>query len=72
MLAYVEHVAQNLTLGGAKIAGDRPRILGVVDGLFDLLAKRRLGILAPDEVLNSPPQARTGVVLPGRHQAETS
>ncbi len=52
-VAEVQQVAQHLPLGGAEVAGDRPRILGFVDRFLDLVAKRRLGFVAEDQVTHA-------------------
>ena len=44
LLAEMQQVAQHLPLGGREVAGDRPRILGLVDRVLDLVAQRRLGL----------------------------
>jgi hypothetical protein len=56
-----------------EVAGDRSRILGLVDRILDFGAERRFAILAEQELAHSAPQSRAAVVLvPSRHQSATS
>ena len=61
-----------------RSAGDRspaigPRILGLVDRFLDLVAQRRLAVVAEDQMAHAAPQARAAVVVVARrHQAVTS
>ncbi len=72
-LAEVQQVAQHLPLGRAEVAGDGPRILGLVDRFLDLVAQRRLAVVAEDQGAHAAPQARaTLVVVAGRHQSFTA
>ena len=58
---------------GAEVAGDGPRILGLLDRFLDLVAKRRLVLVAEDQVTHAAPQPGAAfVVLPSGHQATTS
>ena len=43
LVAEMQQVAEHLPLGGREVAGDGPRILGLLDRFLDLLAQRRLG-----------------------------
>ena len=59
--------------GGVRSPATGPRLLGFVDRFLDLVAQRRLGVIAEDQVAHAAPQARAAfVVVPRRHQAATS
>ncbi len=68
-LAEVEQVAEHLPLGRRQVAGDRARVLGLVDRFLDLVAKRRLAVVAEDQGAHSAPQPRAALVVPRRHQS---
>ena len=54
---------------GRQVAGDRPRVLGLVDRFLDLVAERLLAVLAEDQGAHAAPQARAAFVVPRRHQS---
>src|SRR5438270_10297354 len=73
LLAEMQHVAKHLALYRREIAGDGPRILGLVDRLFDLLAQCRLAVLAEDQVTHAAPKPRSALfVAARRHYAASS
>ena len=72
LLAEVKNVAEHLPFGGRQVASDLTRFLGLVDRLFDLLAKSRLRVFAEDQLAHTSPEARSAVILARGHQAGTS
>ena len=69
----MEQVAQHLPLGRGEVAGDRPRLLGLLDRFLDLVAQRRLAIVAEEQVAHAAPEARAAViVVASGHQAAAS
>ena len=71
-LTEVQQVAEHLPLGRAKVTGDRPRILGVVDCFLDLVAKGLLAILAEQQGAHAAPQAGPAFVVTRGHQSLTA
>src|SRR6478672_4809606 len=71
-LPEVEEIAKHLPLDRAEVAGNRSRtaaLLGFVDRLLNLLAERRLGLIAEDQVAHAPPEGRAAALVAARrHQ----
>ena len=53
VVAEIEQVAQHLPLGRGEVAGDRALVLRLLDRLLDLVAQRRLGIVAEEQAPGS-------------------
>src|SRR5205085_7229296 len=62
--AKMQQVAKHLALSGAQVAGDRTRILSLVDRIFNFVAQRGLAVIAENQGAHPPPQARAASVVP--------